>query len=55
MAKYSNKALKNKALQLIKAKSSGDFRYLTFIMTVSVRAGVSPDHVERKIHEYANS
>lgn len=55
MSKYKKSDLKKMALTLVGAKNSGNFRYLEFIMVVSVKAGVSPEHVERKILEYVNS
>ena len=49
MAKYSKKALRRMAKQLVRFKREGDPRYLEFVITVSLRSGKSAEDVERYI------
>ncbi|MCP5017150.1 MAG: hypothetical protein GY938_18040 [Ketobacter sp.] len=51
--KYTAQQLQQMATTLLDAKANGDVRYLEFVMTVSIKAGVAIEEVERRIHGYA--
>jgi len=53
MSKYSRSRLREMALTLLQHKASSSHRYMQFVLTVSLLAGVSAGYVERKINEYA--
>lgn len=55
MSKYSQAELKDMAKTLVRCKETGDSRYLEFVMTVALRAGVDPNVVIKKIEEFAEA
>jgi len=53
MSKYTTEALQAKAKETIRAKVSGDVRYLQLILTMSMRTGLDTKQVESKIEQLA--
>ncbi len=53
--KYNIEQLKKMAKHLIYCKKNNYFSYLEFIIAVSTYTSTTPEYVEKKIHDYANS
>ena len=53
MSKYTNKQLKEMALEAISARDSHDQRYGMLIMMLSVATGLQVSEIEQRIKEFA--
>ena len=51
--KYSVNALKGKARQALLARDNGDERWMQLVLTLSVRTGLHPDAIAKKIEALA--
>ena len=51
--KYTPQQLRDMAQHVLKAKQSGDERYMQFVIIFSVRAGLSTDEAEAYIRKLA--
>lgn len=51
--KYSNSQLQGMAIAVKNARSQAPEKHYQFVMSVSIRTGLTPDKVEERIQEYA--